>query len=397
MKVLYFTDLHASESHSLGGANEPMTRPHSPHVKNRSLWQAARALDTDILHTARDVEPDVIVCGGDLYDHPNPTPNEEAVVIGGIRQLADVAPVHIVLGNHTQSHSGDATALASLEAAGNRWITVHSEPGSFQVGDVKFYTLPYPPIGSEPDGDDWTPEVRNGHISDGLASIVEHFANGAMRHDGPAVLLPHVTFSGAEYSAGRTVPSTDVSVPTERLPHFDATIAGHIHKRQRIGGLDERHMYVGPPTRWSFNDEGNPAGCCVVEFDDDDLVEWRWVETSALEFRTLSPAEAIDLDPVAQAEPHAMSVLRVKGEVSDLETLDDVEEAIDEIRTHAPCRNDVTVTQSDNRLDADDLESHSIRDIYDRFCEARPDEIPEDKRDDVFEVVEQLAQQTKEQ
>lgn len=392
-ELLYFTDPHVSESHGLGGANfVDDSNPDFDRPITRSLLQAHYAFRA-LEDLARRRDPDVIVCGGDLYDRPNPSPNEESVAVRGIMRLAEYAPVHIVLGNHTQSHSGDSTALASIEAAGNPRVTVHSKPGTFTTGlDDLFFVLPYPPISGTPNKDDWSPEMSNGRISDGLNQILEAFAAEAREFDDVATcLLPHVTFRGADYESGRTVPTTDVAVSTQHLGHFDTTVAGHIHLRQKIGGLGPRHQYVGPPYRWSFNDEGNPVGAVSVELSSSG-VSWDWhhFDEQSLKFETVGPGGLDEYDPDQDPRP---TILRIKGEVEDLDRLHEVESQIGELQkwAHLSIRNDVTLERSEAALDDSIDASHTLRDIYDAFCESRPGEIPEDRRDDTFELVDEIA------
>ncbi len=392
MKILYFTDAHISESHSLGGANG---QTDNSEMSTRSLEQGALALGR-VLSVAREVQPDAIVFGGDLYETANPTPNEEYVAITYILRMSNVAPVHIVLGNHTQSHSGDQTALASLHATDDPWVTIHDTPGAVDFGDAVGYMVPYPPVSGTTAG--WqTREDKNRVTSEGLRAIVDNFANDARDSAVPGVLFPHVTFGGSSYQSGRTVPSTDVSVPTSRLGDFDAVIAGHIHKPQRIGGYGDLHQYIGPPYRWSFNDEDNEVGCAILTIDDDGVsLERRATEypvsdddTGALSFITLTPDQAIDANPDNYGR---QDVIRVKGDVADRSTLNDVEDAIDAIGKYAlSCRNEVTVEASRDDLD-DELESTGLSDVWDVWRDKR-DVVPDDDADAAFDVAQSIHQE----
>jgi predicted MPP superfamily phosphohydrolase len=76
-----------------------------------------RAIPGQLLRAARDAAPDLILLGGDLADNCRGLPE----LRGCVRDLAAVAPVHAVPGNHDE-RAGLAGVRAAVEAGGGHWL-----------------------------------------------------------------------------------------------------------------------------------------------------------------------------------------------------------------------------------------------------------------------------------
>jgi len=389
MNLFCIADIHISEKLGLSGGNPKIDTPDGP--RRRSLVEQDRCLAW-LAEQAAAEEPDAILFAGDLYDRHNPTPNEESVALAGMRRLADIAPTYVLLGNHTQSKGDDESALASLRAMQHPEIEIIETPRTISLGEATLYCLPYPPLGRvvAPEGESWGPEVKNGKVSQGLADIVAHWSNEAQESDEPSILFSHVTWAGGEYNPGRPAPMEDVRVPTDRLPVFDGVVAGHLHMRQRIGGLDHAR-YVGPPDRWSFNDEGNPAGYGVFSTGSG----WRFEPyEAAREFTTTTPDEFLEWAAHNGSAPDwacGQTWWRVRGEVADMEAIDAVEQARDEFAGRfGAITLDVSVPEDDRELSEVDPDA-GLEGLFGQFMEDRPDAVHDELRDSVFEAVEQVA------
>lgn len=390
MQFLVFADIHISEKFGLSGGNTKIATSDGP--RRRSLHEQAMLLDWIALQ-AEKMEPDAILFAGDLYDRDNPTPNEESVALAGMQALADIAPTYCLLGNHTQSLGDDESALASLRAVRHPGIHVVEAPRTIELDGVRLHCLPYPAMGRIVDqaGDGWSKEIRNGKVSKGLAKITEAFANSAVEHDGADVLFSHLTFAGSKYNEGRAVPMGDVACPTSRLPDFEAVVAGHLHGRQQIGG-HANAWYVGAPDRWTFGDEGNPAGIGRVEVGPGSA-NWQFLDyPHARLFETIDPATLEEWHEDGLPADEAARFVRVRGEVADVERLDELERYRDAI---GDCLGSLTlevdVPEDDRAVTQVDPDG-GLRAIFDTYVKDRPDAIPEERRDSVFEEVEQIVE-----
>ncbi|MFB6373794.1 MAG: exonuclease SbcCD subunit D [Bradymonadaceae bacterium] len=427
MKYLVFADPHISEKVGLAGANTRIQG--DDDRRKRTLVDAKRDFEW-MANIAREHDVDHILCAGDLYDRPTPTPNEECVAIAGLRKLSDAVrstcpetgdirqgTVVVTLGNHTQSHGDDSHALEPIRSAQIPGVEVVDTPRTMCFGGDTIHCLPYPPLGyisgasTDIEGVDWTRERKNSKVSENLSKILDAWIERARSSDAPHLLLSHVTFAGSKYSEGRAVPATDVAAPTSGLEHFTGVLAGHLHLAQRIGGLDYA-QYIGPPNRWSFQDEDHFAGCMVVETKGGSYpvsvagktaeyscesngppeVEIERIENPhAREFVTYWPGDIEDIP----SEIAGDCIGRVKGQVQDLDRMREIEDAIESARSEfLAFRNDVTLQR--DRSELTDIERGTgLRDIFDRFCEDRPEDIPEDKREAVFREVEEITERVR--
>jgi exonuclease SbcD len=152
----------------------------------------------------------------------------------------------------------------------------------------------------------------------------------------PAILVPHVTVTGAAFS--ETQPNVPVEVPSlspEAFRGFTYTALGHIHKRQTFSsdhdepldaGLRYYAHYPGSMDRRDFGEEREEKSWDLVTIDQVDG-RWQVVERSprplpARRFLTLSPTavrrfadDRVGLEHLLGERP----VLRVKGNVSAAE------------------------------------------------------------------------------
>jgi predicted MPP superfamily phosphohydrolase len=79
-------------------------------------WWTRRVAD-HLLEVVRATEPDLVLLGGDLVDHPGAL-NQLASLV---RLLTRLAPVHAIPGNHDE-RVGIARLRATIEAAAGHWL-----------------------------------------------------------------------------------------------------------------------------------------------------------------------------------------------------------------------------------------------------------------------------------
>ena len=120
MKILAIADTHISDTMSLGGTH-PMEG-----AEPRVLAQGRRMLGW-FANLAAELEPDLIVHAGDLYDSPRPGPAVESVVTEALIMLSEVAPVVLLVGNHDRPQGTGVHACEPLK---------HVAPGRLFVADM---------------------------------------------------------------------------------------------------------------------------------------------------------------------------------------------------------------------------------------------------------------------
>lgn len=76
-----------------------------------------RAIPAELVRAVQETAPDLILLGGDLADNRQGLP----ALQGCVQNLAEVAPVHAVPGNHDE-RVGLAEVRAAIEAGGGQWL-----------------------------------------------------------------------------------------------------------------------------------------------------------------------------------------------------------------------------------------------------------------------------------
>lgn len=78
-----------------------------PHFKENNAEQT-RAMVESIINTAREKQPDLIVCLGDILDrHARLHTDPLCDAIGFFKRLKDIAPLRILIGNHDRRNNSD--------------------------------------------------------------------------------------------------------------------------------------------------------------------------------------------------------------------------------------------------------------------------------------------------
>ncbi len=275
MRILACGDLHVDQTWGIPGH----TPTHRDTGEPLALWQARRTLAW-IGDVARAECVDLILCGGDVFDRPRPGPAAEAVAFEAFARWAEVAPVHVVTGNHDLNGTS-VHALEPMKSLRPGRIFVHDRPGRVETGcfgmpRIDLFCLPFPNKAYIAAGTD-SPEATNVQVSRALADVLMAMALEARGRSAERaqVLLAHGTLAGASYNDSQTAAGWDIQIPTDHLDAFDLAVFSHLHRRQPapgFGGFDDdsplTHGYVGAPDRFTFGEADEPKGVSVLELRD---------------------------------------------------------------------------------------------------------------------------------
>ena len=246
MKLIHLSDLHLGK-----------------RLNNFSLIEDQRDILTSILQIADDVQPQVVMISGDVYDKSIPSAeavqlfddflnclakrNLKVLIISGNHD----SPERLAFGNRLMEQSG--IHLSPVYDGKVKSVTVEDK-----YGEVHFYLLPFlKPIHVRQCFPDETIES----YTDAMAQVVEQM------HIDPTVrnvLLTHQFVTGAETceSEERVVGGTD-NVDASVFADFDYVALGHIHGPQNVGS--NRIRYCGTPLKYSFSEEKHNKSITVVE------------------------------------------------------------------------------------------------------------------------------------
>lgn len=271
IRVLHFADTH------IGMENYGKTDPNSG-LSSRVVDFLHRM--DDICHYAAEHEADLIIFAGDAFKTRAPSPTFQREFAYRIRDLAEIAPVVLLIGNHdlplTQMKASSVEIFATLDV---RNVRVASEYETFVIntkrGDVLVGTAPYPlraRILENTKTTGLTIAETDARLQEQLVHILDEMAEQAdAQGDMPRLLTGHFTVGGALVGSERSIMlGRDVSVPRDSLAdaRWDYVALGHIHKHQNLtAGREDVPpvVYSGSIERIDFGEEGDPKGFCWVE------------------------------------------------------------------------------------------------------------------------------------
>jgi exonuclease SbcD len=233
------------------------------HFDASSRWEEHLRICQWIVDHLAEVGPDIITLGGDVYER-RPTPLESVAAARWVMDLADIAPVVVVYGNHDVA--GCLDVLPYLRAA--HPIQVASRPTTLRFPGIDLHCLPWPRRGDLLAAAEKAPTVEGASdaASEALRAILRGFA-GERRPGMPGALVGHVMVRGSVVSTGQPVaPGTDFELGVEglALARADAYLLGHIHMAQGWTTADGAPvLYPGSPRRTTWG-ELEPKGFSVV-------------------------------------------------------------------------------------------------------------------------------------
>jgi len=236
----------------------------------------------EISEIARKERPDLICHTGDLFDSSRPAYADMERAVRSLRELADLAPVVVLAGNHDSPALfrlfNDLLASKSAKAAVRiRFIERPKRPDeggllrfeSARGEPVRLAVLPFVHAnrlvdvfeGTESWMVDYADRVRD------MQRILSHSLEAGF-DAGRDVLLfaAHLHVGGAVRSGSeRQLHITDTyATRAESLPPVSYAAFGHIHKPQDIPG-EIRARYAGSPIQLDFGEVGEQKFVVVVD------------------------------------------------------------------------------------------------------------------------------------
>lgn len=303
IRVLHFADAHiGTESY---GKTDPQTGLSSRVV------DFLHRMD-EMIEFARENDVDLVIFAGDAFKTPTPNPTYQREFAHRIRDLAELAPVVLLIGNHDMTPSAiRATSLEIydtldvpnvLVAANYDLHVIETKRGPVAVG-----TAPYPlrsRILEHVPRMGLTIAETDRILEEKLVEILEQIAEAADQHDMPRLLTGHFTVGGATVGSERTIMlGRDVGVPKLMLAdsRWDYVALGHIHKHQNLtAGRDDVPpvVYSGSIERIDFGEEGDPKGFCWVELARGQT-QWHYHELKSRPFVTIRADLREDMNPTS--------------------------------------------------------------------------------------------------
>ena len=275
MKIVHIADTHIG--YSRYNRIDPET---GLNVREKDVYDAFESAVQMIL----DINPDVVVHAGDLFDSVRPTNRALSVGIKGILQIAETGiEVVIISGNHSTPRlreTGSPFRLLEKEIIkGDAAARVHPVfKGAYEkveIGGVVFHAIPH----MEPDK--FGEAARSVKAEQGMKNV-------AVMHAGYVGIS---AFRNSDENNEILLKSSDLV-----RKGMDYIALGHYHEYSKV---EENVYYSGSTERLSYSEVGQKKG--FIELDlDSGHVKFHEVRTrpmfllKPIDAKTLGPSELLD-------------------------------------------------------------------------------------------------------
>jgi exonuclease SbcD len=294
IRVLHFADIH------IGMENYGKTDPNTG-LSSRVVDFLRRM--EEMIEYARDNDVDLVIFAGDAFKTRTPNPTFQREFAWRIQDLARLAPVLMLVGNHDLPPNVlKASSIEIYETLNVYNVRVAHDFEVFSVetkrGRVIVGTAPYPiraRLMEQAENTGRTIAETDRILEDTLSSILRDLAAQADElagEDTPRLLTGHFTVRGAVLGSERNVMlGRDVQVSLGLLAdtRWDYIALGHIHKHQNLTAKRDDVppvVYSGSLERIDFGEESDKKGFCWINLKRGHA-DWSFVRVQARPMVTL--------------------------------------------------------------------------------------------------------------
>ncbi len=295
IRVLHFADTH------IGMENYGKTDAETG-VSSRALDFLARM--DDMIEYAREGDVDLVIFAGDAFRSRSPNPTYQREFAGRVRQLSQMAPTVLLVGNHDlPMNAAKASTVAIYETLDvpGIWVAEDYEARAIETkrGPVVVGAAPYPiraRLLADVDLRGKTIAEQDDALEGALHKRLRSLGGQADEladADAPRLLCGHFSVTGAVWGSERGVMlGRDVVADLGALAHpcWDYVALGHIHRHQNLTA-DRADappvVYSGSLERIDFGEEKDAKGFCWVALARGGTT-WKFVETTARKLMTLT-------------------------------------------------------------------------------------------------------------
>jgi DNA repair protein SbcD/Mre11 len=244
-------------------------------IRGRSRANEHQAVLAEIAWVAANREVDLVLVAGDVFDAATPPPEAERIVYRALLDLAHVAPVVMVAGNH--DHPRRLQAVAPLLELGRVSVGALLErPESGGVVEVpglpaRVALVPFVSQRAIVRIDDLMASSAADHggaYAERMASVIDLLCRGTTT-DQVNLVVGHVMVHGGVLGGGERSAHTifEYSVPALAFPgHLSYVALGHLHRQQRVPGPAPL-WYSGSPLQLDFGEVADSKGVLVVDVE----------------------------------------------------------------------------------------------------------------------------------
>ena len=190
------------------------------HIKNFKFHKQYNEVFNSLYEKVREVKPDIIINTGDTaHTKLDLSPAYFEMTAKLFENLANIAPLHVILGNHDLNLSNrdrQDAVTPIVEALKNSNIHLHKYSKKFSIGDFNFHVL------SIVDEENWDLNVDETKTN---------------------IALFHGSVEGSETDTGFAMTHGDIGFSV--LEKFDYALLGDIHKTNQAIDFAGRCRYPG--------------------------------------------------------------------------------------------------------------------------------------------------------
>jgi exonuclease SbcD len=261
-------------------------------IRGRSRADEHRAVLAEIAGIAGTERVDLILVAGDLFDVVAPSPESEQIVFRALLDLADIAPVVAVAGNH--DHPRRLEAVAPLLELGRVQVgatlkrpekggVITAETDSGEIARIAL--VPFVgqrAIVSAADLMDLDPDQHGGKYAGRLAGVIAKLTEDISLNQ-VNLVVAHLMVAGGTLGGGERSAHTifDYAVSSQA---FDGSLSyvalGHLHRPQKVPA-PAPVWYSGSPLQMDFGEADDRKAVLLIEAEPGTPARVREVPLSA--------------------------------------------------------------------------------------------------------------------
>jgi exonuclease SbcD len=247
-------------------------------IRGRSRADEHRAVLAEIAGVAGSEEVDLVIVAGDLFDVVAPSAEAEGIVFRALLDLAAVAPVVMVAGNHENPRRleavapllelGRVTVGASLRRPEEGGVVrIRTTSGAIaRIALVPF--LSRRAIVTADDLMELDADQHGGMYAERLGRILARLS-ADLSTDDVNLVVAHLMVAGAATGGGERPAHTifDYAVSPQVFdPSLSYVALGHLHRAQKVPAAAEVR-YSGSPLQLDFGETEDRKVVVIVEAD----------------------------------------------------------------------------------------------------------------------------------
>ncbi|HVL32018.1 MAG TPA: exonuclease SbcCD subunit D [Actinomycetota bacterium] len=246
-------------------------------LRGHERYDEHRAVLAEIAEIARDRAVDAVIVAGDLFESSAPAPEAERIVYRALLDLADIAPVVVVSGNHDNdrrllavepalAQKGRITTAASIAKPGEGGIVEIDGRDGARANIAMLPWISHRYVVKAQELMDQDAGEHAGAYAERMANVINALAAG-FGEDTVNVFAGHAMVAGGVLGGGERTAHTifDYCISATAFPaavHYVAL--GHLHRPQQLGAQPPV-WYCGSPLQLDFGETEDRKSVLIVE------------------------------------------------------------------------------------------------------------------------------------